>query len=194
MRRFIAILLVTPFLTNCSESVTPVAPSGAAFTLEESPLGEWESPLGVGDWEYPLGESPEEAPVQVLSAPESGAVMEFGNPDAGTHFSPPGVHDQSFHSRDRVNPGAVVIDAGQKVTFIVNPGHRVAIYKDGTRPEDINPGTGTFVLDPRNRMVIQSAPVPVLSFTFHHPGHYLVICAVRRHFVEANMWAWVHVR
>ena len=36
-----------------------------------------------------------------------------------------------------MNPGTVVIDAGQTVTFRVYPGHRVAIYKPGVRPEDV---------------------------------------------------------
>jgi len=195
LRRIFALLLVTPLLANCSDPATPVSPSGAVLTRDESPIGnstestpdDWT----LDDWTLaaaPLAES------QVQSAPGSGAVMEFGNPDAGSSFSPPGAHDQSFHSRDRINPGAVVIDAGQKVTFKINPGHRVAIYKDGTRPEDINPGTGNFVLDPTNRLFLQGTLVPSLSFTFNQPGHYLVICAVRRHFVEANMWGWVIVR
>ena len=205
MRRFFTLLLVTPLLASCSDSVTPVAPSDAAFTLEESPIVESEAPLG--EWTLGESESPFEAstleewtslgastladsPLQ--GAPSTGEVMEFGNPTVGTGF--PTSHDGSFHGRDRVIPGTVVIDAGQKVTFHVNPGHRVGIYKPGTRPEDIAVGTGNFVLDTRNRVALQAAPVPVISFTFHSPGRFLVICAVRRHFVEANMYGWVIVR
>lgn len=202
MRRIFALLLVTPFLANCSDSPTPVAPAaGPVLTLEEAPL---QSPLSAG-WE---SESPldgwtleewltqqqqpfDESPLQV--APGTGAMMYFGNPMAGTDY-PPGAHDQSFHGKDRVVPGTVVIDAGQKVTFRVFPGHRVAIYKPGTRPEDITVGTGPFVLDPTNRLAIQGAPVPMLSATLHQPGRYLVICATTRHFVEANMYGWVIVR
>lgn len=195
MRRIFALLLATPLLANCSDSVTPVAPSGPARTLEVSPVDVWaESP--TDEWtldEWTLGWSPlAESPLQ--SAPGTDAVMQFGNPDAGTVYSPPGAHDQSFHGKDRLIPGTVVIDAGQKVTFRMAPGHRVAIYKDGTRPEDIKVGTGFFVLDPTNRQALQGVPVPELYYKFQKPGRYLVICAIRRHFVEANMYGWVIVR
>jgi plastocyanin len=194
LRRIFALLLVTPLLANCSESVTPMAPAGPAHTLEESSLNGWtESSLDAWTLEdWTLGEStPAESPLQV--APGSGALMEFGNPQAGTPY-PPQVHDQSLHGKDRVIPGTVVIDAGQKVTFRVYSGHRVAIYKSGTRPEDITVGPGPFVLDPTNRMALQAAPVPSLSWTFAQPGRYLVICAITRHFVVAKMYGWVIVR
>jgi plastocyanin len=120
--------------------------------------------------------------------------MEFGNPGAGTTF-PPGAHDASFHGRDRVIPGTVVVDVGQPVTFRVYPGHRVAIYKPGKRPEDVSPNNpGPFVLDPVQRLALQAAPIPVISFTFIAPGRYLVICAVKSHFFIANMYGWVIVR
>lgn len=195
MRRIFALLLVTPLLANCSESVTPVASSGPAHTLEVSAPDHWtESPLD--NWtldEWTLGGSQiEESPLQV--APGSGALMEFGNPIAGSPY-PPGAHDASFHGNDRVIPGTVTIDAGQTVTFRVYPGHRVGIYKDGVRPNDIAivPGA-TFVLDPTNRIALQGTPVPVISWKFNQPGRYLVICAVTRHFVQANMYGWVIVR
>ena len=165
MRRILALLLVTPLLANCSDSATPVAPRGAVLTNEESPL----------------------------QGPSSSAVMVFGNPDAGTDY-PPQVHDESLHGKDRVIPGTVVIAAGGTVNFQVYPGHRVAVYDDGVRPEDITVGTGPFVLDPVNRLALQPAPTPTYSYTFTEPGRYLVICAARRHFVVANMWGWVIVK
>jgi plastocyanin len=205
MRRLFACLLVTPLLASCSDSATPVASpadglareesplvvaspdeSLQGWTLEDSPAQEWT----LEDWT--LGQSPVEESV-LQGAPATGALMLFGNPGAGTDY-PPGAHDASFHGKDRVIPGTVVIDAGQKVTFRVYPGHRVGIYKDGVRPEDINPGTGPFILDPTNRLALQGVPVPTITFTFHNPGRYLVICAARRHFVEANMYGWVIVR
>jgi plastocyanin len=197
MRRVFALLLVTPLLANCTDSATPVAPAGPTRTLEVSPADAgWlfgESPVDESFDAWLAGQSTaEESPLQV--APGTGAVMAFGNPDAGTDY-PPQTHDESLHGKDRVIPGTVVIDAGQKVTFQVFPGHRVAIYKPGVRPEDIIvPPSGNFILDPTNRMAIQGAPVPSLSFTFHNPGRYLVICAVRRHFVVARMYGWVIVR
>ncbi|HEX9936881.1 MAG TPA: hypothetical protein VGB15_07150 [Longimicrobium sp.] len=192
MRRVFALLLVTPLLANCSDPATPVAPAGAVRTLEVAPAEGWllgDSPVDT----WPLEEAPPaESPLQ--GAPASGEVMVFGNPDAGTDY-PPQMHDESLHGKDRVIPGTVVIDAGQKVTFRVFPGHRVAIYKPGVRPEDLTvPPTGTFILDPTNRVALQGGPVPSLSWTFHQPGRYLVICAVRRHFVVANMYGWIIVR
>lgn len=165
MRRVFALLLVTPLLANCSDPATPVAPPGAVPSHEESPL---------------------------QSTPSS-AVMVFGNPDAGTDY-PPQSHDESLHGKDRVIPGTVVITAGGTVTFQVHRPHLVAIYDDGTRPEDITVGSGPFVLDPTNRLALQAAPSPTYTYTFEKPGRYLVICALRRHFVVANMYGWVIVR
>lgn len=193
MRRVFALLLFTPLLANCADSATPVAPAGpvlsegAVSTEETWPVEEnWWTPGDV------LAEAVE-GEISAQVAPGTGAVMAFGNPDAGTNY-PPGVHDQSFHGKDRVIPGTVVIDAGQPVTFQVYPGHRVAIYKDGVRPQDIivNPNA-VFVLDPTNRLALQAAPGnPKLVFL--KPGRYLVICAYRTHFVNANMYGWVIVR
>lgn len=202
MRRILALLLVTPLLANCSESATPLTPSGRTNPLAQSPRADvsTEFPLEAGwtdsaldnwtleDWTaQPFGDA------QIQSAPGATDVtMFFGNPKTGTDY-PPG-HDASFHARDNIIPGSVAIDVGQKLTFVVFPGHRVAIYKPGTRPQDIAVGPGPFVLDPTNRLALQAAPVPQLSITFHQPGKYLVICAVTRHFVDAKMYGWVHVR
>ncbi len=193
MRRVFALLLLTPLLASCADSATPVAPAGAVLSEGDVPTEEaWpteENWWTAGDVLTLVSEEE----ISAQGAPSSGELMVFGNPDAGTAY-PPGVHDQSFHGKDRVIPGTVVIDAGQTVKFGVYAGHRVAIYKDGVRPEDItvNPAA-VFVLDPTNRLALQAAPGnPVLKFNV--PGRYLVICAVRRHFVEANMYGWVIVR
>jgi plastocyanin len=190
MRRVFALLLVTPLLANCAESATPVAPAGAA--LSEGAVSTEEAWPVEENWWTP-GDVLAEEEVSVMGAPGTGEVMVFGNPDAGTNY-PPGLHDGSFHGKDRVIPGTVVIDAGQAVTFQVYPGHRVAIYNDGVRPEDIitNPNF-LFVLDPTNRLVLQSNPGNP-KLTFKKPGRYLVICAFTRHFVQANMYGWVIVR
>jgi plastocyanin len=192
MRRIFALLLLTPLLVNCSDSATPVAPAGPVLSEGAVPTeGDW--PTEENWWTPGDVLSLPEEEMSAQGAPSSGEVMVFGNPDAGTNY-PPGAHDQSFHGKDRVIPGTVVIDAGQTVTFRVFPGHRVGIYRDGTRPEDItvNPAA-LFVLDPTNRLALQAAPGnPV--FRFNVPGRYLVICAYTRHFVEANMYGWVIVR
>ncbi len=192
MRRVFALLLLTPLLANCSDSAMPVAPAGAVLSEGDVPT-EVEWPVEENWWTPGDVLSLPEEGISAQAAPGTGVVMVFGNPGAGTNY-PPGVHDQSFHGKDRVIPGTVVIDAGQNVLFGVYAGHRVAIYKDGVRPEDItgnNPGP--FVLDATNRLALQAAPGnPV--FTFHVPGRYLVICAVKTHFFNANMYGWVIVR
>jgi hypothetical protein len=193
MRRVFALLLLTPFLANCADSATPVAPAGAV--LSEGTVSTEETwPVEENAWtpEDLIGEFVE-GEISAQAAPGTDVVMDFGNPEAGTSY-PPGAHDASFHGRDRVIPGTVVIDKGQAVTFNVYPGHRVAIYKPGVRPQDIivNPNA-VFVLDPTNRLVIQSQPGKP-KLVFFQPGRYLVICAYRTHFVNANMYGWVIVR
>jgi len=218
VRRVFALLLVAPFLANCSDAVTPVAPKGPAHTVEAAPE---ESALDNGwsnssddswtldDWAAqgaalaPAADAADAstasapatgaADVSTMAAPGTGVVMDFGNPDGGSPY--PSTHDESYHSRDKVHPGTVVIDRGQTVTFHVYPGHRVAIYKPGKRPEDVDTsGPSIFIFDPVLRKALQVAPVPFLPFTFFAPGRYLVICAVKPHFVLANMYGWVIVR
>jgi plastocyanin len=194
MRRVFApfLLLLTPLLVNCSDSAMPVAPAGAVLSEGDMPT-EWEV-LTDETWITDGEVFAAEEVISTLGAPSSGATMVFGNPDAGTAF-PPGAHDASYHGRDRVIPGTVVIDAGQVVTFQVYPSHRVAIYQPGVRPEDItatNPGP--FILTPSTgRIALQAAPGNP-GFKFNVPGRYLVICAVKAHFFSANMYGWVIVR
>lgn len=181
MRRVLALLLVTPLLANCSDAPTPLTPADALHS-HEAMLDEEEQ------WTLQY----EEASV-LQGAPNSGAVVQFGNPELGTPY-PAGSHDESYHARWRMRPGTVVIDAGQTVTFRVGPSHRVAIYNDGVRPEDIPMNPGPFVLYPVNRLAIQPAPTPTYTYRFTQPGRYLVICAISRHFFEGNMYGWVIVR
>ena len=191
MRRVFALLLLIPLLASCSDSATPVAPAGAVLAEGDVPA-ELDWPTEENWWTPGDVLAAEEMSVQSANAP---AVMVLGNPDAGTDYRPAGVHDQSLHARDRMNPGTVVIDAGESVTFQVNPGHRVAIYDDGMKPEDIlNNNPGGFVLYPVNRLFLQPNAAPQFTFKFERPGRYLVICAIKSHFFGANMWGWVVVR
>lgn len=190
MRRVFALLLVTPLLANCTDPATPVAPSVAAPAFDESPL-EWpveslvESAVG-SPVELVLEESP------LMGAPTTGEVMEFGNPQAGTDYEA-GTHDQSLHGKDRVIPGTVVINAGQTVKFLVHPGHRMAVYQDGWRPENITVNPTGHILDPTGRLALQPSPASP-TYRFGVPGRYLVICVVRKHFTIARMWGYVIVR
>jgi plastocyanin len=197
MRRVLPLflLLATPLLVNCSDSATPVASAPAGAVLSEGDVtteGEWPA---EENWWTPgdvLAFPEEEMSVQSADAPKPN-VMVLGNPDAGSSF-PPG-HDKSVHARDRMIPGTVVVNAGESVTFQGAFFHRVAIYNDGMKPEDVlNTNPGAFVLYPYNRLYLQPNPVPQITLKFLRPGKYLIVCAIKTHFFGNNMWGWVIVR
>lgn len=191
MRRIFALLLLTPILASCADSATPVATAPGAV-LSEGEVSTEEAWPVEENWWTP-GDVLGEAGMSVQSNANEIQVMRFGNPEAGTNY-PPGLHDQSYHGFDKVIPGTVVVNVGEPVIFEVYPSHRVAIYDDGVRPEDIsfnNPGP--FILDPVNRLALQASPGSP-AWTFNKPGRYLVICAVKNHFFFAKMYGWVIVR
>ena len=127
----------------------------------------------------------------------------FGNPAGGV-----GNHNEMVPtvatitiSPERVSDGGV--------NFIISGNHVVTIYDDNTRPEDIDPNllvpgittAGGVIDDPDKRIyrgVNETAPtgardrVEVVHFS--KPGTYLVICAVRNHFVNDGMYGFVVVR
>lgn len=198
MRRILALLLVTPLLANCSpDSTPPLAASGAVHSEGEAPAAE-ESWPAEENWFTPedvLTNSEDEMSAQDVgasAAPAPGAVMMFGDADAGSPY--PNSHDGSWHANDRIKPGTVAIDAGETVTFNIAPGHRLALYNDGVQPKDIPATSSPFVLYPVGRLFLQPAPTAQIKLTFTKPGKYLVLCAISRHFYEAQMWGWVHVR
>lgn len=194
MRRVFALLLLAPLMASCADSATPVTPASAKLSEEAMPAdGEWPAEENWWTPEDALTLPEEEMSVQSTNATSTTpAVMEFGNPDAGSPF--PLSHDQSMHARWRINPGAVVIDAGETVTFKVNFGHRVAIYNDGVKPTDIQPTPGPLLLYPKGRLFLQPAPNPQFTLRFVRPGKYLVLCAINAHFFTGNQWAWITVR
>ena len=114
-------------------------------------------------------------------------------------------------------PNVAKIKAGGYVNFIISGLHVVAIYGDGTKPNDIDenilvPGrpamTPPIINDSTNRIyrgidpVIRTpaGPTDLGAFLldrvevvhFPQPGKYLVICAVRPHFLE-GMFGYVRV-
>jgi len=198
LRRIFAVLLVTPFLANCTDSKTPVAPERTAghahADMADMPAVEsW--PEAEGWW------TPGDAVVDfttdesspLMAAPGTGEVVSFGHADVGTQE---GTQDNSFNARDKIIPGTVVIDRGQTVTFNVVFGHRVAIYDDGVQPKDIQhvPGEGDFVLDPNHRLFLQPFPIPQFKLRFVRPGKYLMLCAINKHFFLRNQWGYIIVR
>jgi hypothetical protein len=109
---------------------------------------------------------------------------------------------------DILVPDKLTIKEGDAVNFIIGGGHVVAVYDDGTKPEDIDtnaiepaancPTTaGGVISDPINRIyrgpcfstsfgttpsttIVRRDGVEVVQFT--KPGTYLVICARKNHF------------
>ena len=143
------------------------------------------------------------------------ATIQFGQPNVGSPFPPTSGHDQSAHAKDNLVPRTVVIKTGGTVTFEV-PAlvHQIAIYRPGTKPDDIDTSIVTtlnahagcvgdpvvfaplVINDPANREAVY--PIPCFTPTtrthlFTSPGRYLVICAFLPHF-NVQMWGWVTVK
>jgi plastocyanin len=210
LRRIFALLLATPLLANCSpDSTAPLAASGSVHSMDEAVADEswpaeenWFTPEGA--IEIAEDESPAQADgemstqavgtqaVGTTAAPAPGAVMSLGMEETGSPFG--NAHDASWHANDRMNPGTVVINAGETVTFKIVFGHRVAVYNNGVQPKDIQPTPGPLLLYPVGRIFLQPVPTPQFKLRFTKPGKYLVVCAINKHFFEAQMWGWVHVR
>jgi hypothetical protein len=113
---------------------------------------------------------------------------------------------------DILVPQKVTIKEGEAVNFIIGGGHVLAIYDDGTKPENIDttvtetadrcPTTaGGVINDPMNRIyrgpcfstnfgttpsttITRRDGVEVVQFT--KPGRYLVICARLNHFINST--------
>jgi plastocyanin len=141
------------------------------------------------------------------NGPPMEATMQVGRNDLGTDFFPPGEHDGSFHAKDRIRPGTVVISAGGTVTFNQAMFHTVAIYEDGVTHEDIDtsllePAGLPFdfppiINDPEGRLLRTAVAFPEpteFQHTFDSPGTYLVICEVLPHFAASNMYGYVIVK
>jgi plastocyanin len=141
------------------------------------------------------------------------AVVKFGKTNVGSPFPPPD-HDASFHAYDDVSPMRTVIAAGGRVTFLVAPSHKIAIYEPGVGPEDVDLSAlvdaglpfpfPPLIDDPDGRIVggadtqlnadFATGQVVEFGWTFEEPGLYLVLCEVLPHFAVSRMYAWVDVR
>jgi len=115
-------------------------------------------------------------------------------------------------------PIQVTIRAGGMVNFIVQGNHQIVVYDDGIQPRDVNPDLllpaplNNLIDDPRGRIYRGLSPtaIPANFFgpglpaaaiaappqdrieavSFPKPGTFLVICAVRSHFV-GGMYGFV---
>lgn len=150
-------------------------------------------------------------PAAVLAGPDGSASVSFGDPEVGSPgpVGPPPIviHDSSINAQFNLVPRTAVVAAGGTVTFTVGGTtdrrdtrvpHQVAVCKLGVGPDDVviaNP-TALLINDPNCPVVGPSPPSPsaIVSKQFTEPGRYLVICNVRPHFTEFNMWGWVTVK
>ena len=142
-----------------------------------------------------------------ISGPLANANVSFGQwptdppldrfPDLGAPGKPNG---------HQLIPNEVQIKAGGTVNFIIGGVHHVLVYDDGTQPGDINPNLlvppgivpPLLINDPANRIyrgldprVFPQDRVEVVQFS--KPGTFLVICGVRPHFVNDQMFGFVKV-
>jgi len=107
-----------------------------------------------------------------------------------------------------LTPKTVKIRAGGTVNFVIGGFHEVIVYDNGTKPEDINTNltvqptnlpTGPPLINDPNRRIYRGLDPStqtqdrVETVVFDRPGTYLVICAVRPHFVNDGMYGFVKV-
>jgi plastocyanin len=107
-----------------------------------------------------------------------------------------------------LTPKMVRIKAGGTVNFIIGGFHEVLVYDNGTQPGDINTNltvqptnlpTGPPLINDPNRRIYRGLDPSTQSqdrvevVQFDRPGTYLVICAVRPHFVNDGMFGFVRV-
>ena len=125
-------------------------------------------------------------------------------------FSTPNPAPALNQNLHQLIPNMVTIKQGGSVDFIFAGTHIVSIYDDGTKPEEIDvtvlePGItmgGGVINDTVDRLyrgwnvflIPGTAPRErVESVTFSEPGTYLVICAIKNHFVDDKMFGYVRV-
>ena len=124
----------------------------------------------------------------------------FGNPAGGV-----GNHNEVIPNTATITISPTDVNDGG-VNFIISGIHVVAIYDDGTRPEEINTNLlvpsvtiGGGVIDDPNKRIYRGvnetgqtgARDRVEVVHFAKPGTYLVICAIRNHFVNNGMYGFV---
>ncbi len=161
--------------------------------------------------------------------PLSSATVAFGGWKANPHLCPPvgtnppapcpavdrfapnaGTQFPRFSNQHTLAPQVAKIRSGGSVNFIIGGLHVVAVYDDGTQPQDIDqtllvpnrpPMTPPIMNDARNRIYrgldpfllpINAQQDRVEVVQFDEPGLYLVICAVLPHFRE-GMYGYVRV-
>jgi plastocyanin len=139
--------------------------------------------INFGAWRMPLDRFAAVSPPNPVNTPND------PNPITGNHHA--------------LTPHEVTIKAGGTVSFIISGFHQVIVYASGTKPGDINadaqnPFFPLLIDDPTHRIFRGVNPQTVAqdraeSVHFAEQGRYLVICGVRPHFVNDNMFGFVKV-
>lgn len=145
-----------------------------------------------------------------VMADKGPATVQFGTAEVGSPFpvGPPPIviHDQSPNAQFNLAPRTSVVAAGESVTFNYGGGgpadkivrHQVAVCALGVGPDDVVlPGGNPpplLINDPQCVTYGPPATSGHVDVTFPAPGRYLVICNLRPHFVEFDMYGWVNVK
>ena len=157
-------------------------------------------------------------PRMVATFPE--ATVSFGYFPADATVDRMQVVNPGNRNGHQMIPNQVTIRAGGMVNFIIAGNHQVVVYDDGIQPRDINadlilsPPLNGLIDDPNGRIYRGMSPagVPANFFgpgvpaaaipaappdrievvSFPTPGTFLVICAVRTHFL-GGMYGFVTV-
>jgi len=155
-----------------------------------------------------------------ISGPLAQATVSFGQFPANSTVDRMRVANPGNRNSHTLIPNEVKIQAGGAVDFIIEGFHQVVVYDDGTQPGDINVALappaplGALIDDPNRRIYrglspagvpanffgggVPAAAIPapsqdrIESVKFPNPGTYLVICAVRGHFLD-GMFGFVRV-
>jgi hypothetical protein len=143
-----------------------------------------------------------------ISGPRANATVSFGQWQTSPALDRfPNVSPRTANTHE-VLPNQVRIEKGGAVNFVIGGFHEPTVYGNGTQPTAINvnnivPSTGTpagvpLINDPANRVYRGLDPSlqtqdRVEVVRFDAPGTYLVICAVRPHFVNDGMYGFVRV-
>lgn len=162
------------------------------------------------------------APLAVaIDGPLANATVSFGQWQTDPALNRFPISSPRERNEHQLIPNVVKIKAGGAVNFIIGGFHNPIVYDVGTQPEDIDadmttPSTGVpagvlLIDDPTNRIyrgldpsrlhLVDPVPMqPSLGVQdrvevvyFPHPGTYLVICGVRGHFVNDDMFGFVRV-
>ncbi len=147
--------------------------------------------------------------------------------DVTVGFGDPRFRERGDRRNNNFLPNAVEVDAGDNIRFLNRGGHQLAVYKvapDTTRQDVINdpnafvdtsinsPFSDNDIDDSNNRIALgagrRTVDLSVVNrddalstvLTLNEPGRYLVICAIRTHFLDPDpganggMFGFVTVR